>query len=65
MPEPSSVAAHAAEIIMTDNKTTLETIEDKIKSAAQAVEDFADKVAAPEEPVVLIPDTNAPPPTKP
>jgi hypothetical protein len=50
---------------MPDKKSILETIEDKVKDAAQAVEDFADKVAAPEEPVVLIPDEDAPPPKKP
>jgi hypothetical protein len=55
----------APETIMTDKKSILETIEDKVKDAAQAVEDFADKVAAPEEPVVLIPEEDAPPPKKP
>jgi hypothetical protein len=52
---------NARETIMTDKKSILETIEEKVKDAAQAVEDFADKVAAPEQPVVLIPDDDAPP----
>jgi hypothetical protein len=50
---------------MADKKSILETVEDKVKDAAQAVEDFADRVAAPEKPVVLIPDEDAPPPNKP
>jgi hypothetical protein len=50
---------------MSDKKTVLETIEDKVKDAALAVEDFADKVAAPQAPVELIPDEDAPPPKKP
>jgi len=33
--------------------------EDKIKAAAKAVEDFADEVAAPEAPVVLVPEQDA------
>ena len=43
----------------------LKKIEDSIKGAAKAVEDFADKVAAPEEPVVIIPDDDTPPPKSP
>jgi len=31
-------------------------MEDTIKHAAKAVEDFADKVAAPQKPVVIVPD---------
>jgi hypothetical protein len=51
---------------MNDKDGILKKIEDEIKGAAKAVEDFADKVAAPEEPVVIIPDgDDAPPPAPP
>ncbi len=46
---------------MDDKDSILKKVEDKIKDAAKAVEDFADKVAAPEEPVVIVPDGDAPP----
>jgi hypothetical protein len=45
---------------MDDKDSILKKVEDRIKGAAKAVEDFADEVAAPEEPVVIIPD-DAPP----
>ncbi len=50
---------------MDDKKAVLKNVEDKIKDAAKAVEDFADKVAAPQEPVVILPDEDAPPPKPP
>lgn len=53
---------------MVDDKDgLLKKMEDTIKDAAKAVEDFADKVAAPQEPVVIVPDDDAPPakPAKP
>lgn len=46
---------------MEDKDGLLKKMEDTIKGAAKAVEDFADKVAAPEEPVVIVPDDAAPP----
>ena len=46
---------------MNDKDSILKKAEDKIKEAAKAVEDFADKVAAPQEPVVIIPDDDTPP----
>jgi hypothetical protein len=48
----------------TDDKDSiLKKVETSIRDAAKAVEDFADKVAAPEEPVVIIPEGTAPPKT--
>jgi len=47
------------------DKEFLKKVEDKIKGAAKAVEDFADEVAAPEVPPVLIPDDGATTPRKP
>ena len=46
---------------MDDKDSILKKVEDTIKDAAKAVEDFADKVAAPQEPVVIVPDDDAPP----
>lgn len=40
---------------MTDKKTLAETIEDTVEKAAESVADFVDKVAAPEEPLVVLP----------
>jgi hypothetical protein len=45
---------------MSDAESVLKKAEDKIKDAAKAVEDFADEIAAPEKPVVVIPDPDAP-----
>ena len=45
---------------MDDAESVLKKVEDKIKDAAKAVEDFADEVAAPETPVVVIPDPSEP-----
>jgi hypothetical protein len=45
---------------MDDKDPILKKVEDKIKDAAKAVEDFADEVAAPETPVVIIPDPDDP-----
>jgi hypothetical protein len=45
---------------MDDAESVLKKAEDKIKDAAKAVEDFADEVAAPETPVVVIPEPGAP-----
>jgi hypothetical protein len=45
---------------MSDLESVLKKAEDKIKDAAKAVEDFADEIAAPEKPVVVIPDPDAP-----
>jgi hypothetical protein len=50
---------------MDDKEEILKKIEDEIKGAAKAVEDFADKVAAPQEPVVIVPDDDPPPPKPP
>ena len=44
-----------------DKDSILKKVEGTIKNAAKAVEDFADKVAAPEQPVVIVPDDDAPP----
>lgn len=41
---------------MDDKESILKKVGDRIKDAAKAVEDFADEVAAPQEPVVIIPD---------
>jgi hypothetical protein len=38
------------------DKEFLKKVEDKVKGAAKAVEDFVEEVAAPEVPVVLVPD---------
>jgi hypothetical protein len=46
---------------MDDKDSILKKAEDKIKDAAKAVEDFADKVAAPEEPLVILPNDDTPP----
>jgi hypothetical protein len=46
---------------MDDKDSVLKKVETGIKDAARAVEDFADEVAAPEEPVVIIPDWTVPP----
>jgi hypothetical protein len=48
---------------MEDKDSILKKAEASIKDAAKAVEDFADKVAAPEEPVVIIPEGTVPPKT--
>jgi hypothetical protein len=45
---------------MSDAESVLKKAEDKIKDAAKAVADFADEVAAPETPLVVIPDPDAP-----
>jgi hypothetical protein len=47
---------------MDDKDSLLKKAEDEIKKAEKAVEDFADKVAAPEEPIVIVPTKDAPPP---
>jgi hypothetical protein len=51
---------------MDDKKSILKKVEGAIKDAAKTVEDFADEVAAPQAPVILIPDedtaTANPPP---
>lgn len=44
---------------MDDKESLLKKLEDGIKGAAKAVEDFADEVAAPQAPVVLVPDDDA------
>ena len=46
---------------MDDKESIVKTVENAIKDAAKAVEDFADEVAAPEDPVVIIPDDDASP----
>jgi hypothetical protein len=46
---------------MDDKDSVLKKVETGIENAGKAVEDFADEVAAPEEPVVIIPDGTAPP----
>jgi len=40
-------------------ESILKKVEDGIKGAAKSVEDFADEVAAPQAPVVLVPDDDA------
>ena len=47
---------------MDDKESLFKKVEDTIKDAAKAVEKFADDVAAPEEPVVLVPDDETPAP---
>ena len=46
---------------MDDKDSILKKVEAGIKDAAKAVEDFADEVAAPEEPVVIVPDGSVSP----
>jgi hypothetical protein len=47
---------------MDDDKDAIrEKLETGIEHAAKAVADFADEVAAPEQPVVIIPDEAVPP----
>ena len=48
-----------------DKDSILKKVENSISDAAKAVEHFADEVAAPEEPVVIIPDGETPPPKPP
>ena len=49
---------------MADDKDSiLKKVEDAIKDTAKAVEDFADKVAAPQEPVVIVPNDDESPQT--
>ena len=50
---------------MDDKEPVLKKLEDRIKDAAKAVENFADEVAAPQEPVVFIPEREAPSPEPP
>jgi hypothetical protein len=50
---------------MDDKEPVLKKVEDKIKDAVKAVESFADEVAAPQEPVVFIPEQEAPSPEHP
>ena len=50
---------------MDDKDSILKKIETGIEDAARAVEDFADKVAAPEEPAVIVPAEDVPPPNLP
>ena len=47
---------------MDDKKSLFKKLEDEIKGAAKAVENFADEVAAPQAPVVVIPNDDAPAP---
>jgi hypothetical protein len=47
---------------MDEKDTLLKKAEDEIREAAKAVEDFADKVTAPEEPVVIVPAEDVPKP---
>jgi len=48
-----------------DKESILKKVETSIKEAAKAVEHFADEVAAPEEPVVIIPEGDDAPPKPP
>jgi hypothetical protein len=48
------------EPVMDDKESLLKQTEEKLKDAAKAVQDFADEVAAPEVPPVLIPDPDPP-----
>jgi hypothetical protein len=50
---------------MDDKDSILKKVETGIKDAAKAVENFADEVAAPEEPVVIIPEEAVPPKPRP
>ena len=50
---------------MTDKKTIVETIEDTVEKAADCAADFVDKVAAPEEPLVVLPPEEEEAPAKP
>lgn len=45
---------------MGNKDSALQKVEDAFKNAAKAVEDFADKVAAPQEPVLIAPDDDTP-----
>jgi hypothetical protein len=46
---------------MVEKESIVEKVEDGVRDAAKTVEDFADKVAAPQEPVVIVPDEGMPP----
>lgn len=46
---------------MDDKDPVLKKVETGIKDAARAFKDFADEVAAPEEPVVIVPDSGVTP----
>lgn len=50
---------------MPNDNSIIKKAKDGIKEAAKTVEDFADKVAAPQEPVVIILDDDAPAPKPP
>ena len=50
---------------MGDKDEVLKKVGDEIKGVAKAIEDFADKVTADQEPVVIIPADQAPPPKRP
>ena len=50
---------------MGDKDEVLKKVGDEIKGVAKAIEDFADKVTADQEPVVIIPTDQAPPPKRP
>jgi hypothetical protein len=50
---------------LTDKKTLTETIEETVEKAAESVADFVDKVAAPEEPLVILPPEEEKAPEKP
>lgn len=45
---------------MSDKKSTIEAIEDKIKQAARDAEHFADEVTADEVPPVIVRDDDGP-----
>ena len=59
-----TLAVHTGHLerVMDDKEPVLKKVEDRIKDAAKAVENFADEVAAPQEPVVFIPQQDAPSP---
>jgi hypothetical protein len=46
---------------MDDKESIVKTVGNAIRDAAKAVENFADEVAAPQDPVVIIPDEGASP----
>ena len=50
---------------LTDKKTIVETVEASVEKAAESVADFVDKVAAPEEPLVVLPPEEEKAPEKP
>lgn len=55
----------SGELPMSDKDSIVKKIEKEIGDAAKKIEDFADKVAAPEEPLVILPNDEDEKPERP